>query len=115
MRKHNEKNNDRTDLDVADERKLTEELRSGLDQLDRLQPIYTPDRQWFSQFVAEGSKKQRQRLLRELLVFWLIAATALTGTLVTLNLMPTIFLWIQGTSLVILPIIISSWKRVKEL
>jgi hypothetical protein len=86
-------------MPANDEQKTLDELTQGLDRLDRLHPVYTPDLQWFQARVLAEQKKLRRRLIQDLLLFWLVAAVILTATLAVITRSPSPYLVIQALAI----------------
>lgn len=84
-----------------DERSTLDEMKQGLDQLDRLHPVYTPDLQWFQAKIAAEQKKLRRRLLQDLLLFWLVAAVVLTITLAVFTQHRGLYLILQALAILV--------------
>ncbi|ARU61195.1 hypothetical protein CBW65_09220 [Tumebacillus avium] len=78
-----------------DEQSTLDEMKAGLDHLDRLHPVYTPDLQWFHARIAAEQKKLRRRLVQDLLLFWLVAAVVLTVTVAVFTQNQSLFLILQ--------------------
>ncbi|MEH7180778.1 YxlC family protein [Neobacillus vireti] len=69
-------------------------LQEGLSKVDQF-PIYTPDLQWFEQMVEVEMEKNRKNLRKELSLFIMTALMILSGVIVSLYQMPTVFILIQ--------------------
>ncbi|TCP52343.1 hypothetical protein EV586_11119 [Tumebacillus sp. BK434] len=91
-------------MTAHDEQSTLDEMKKGLDQLDRLHPVYTPDLQWFQARIAAEQKKLRRRLLQDLLLFWLVAAVVLTVTLAVYTQNRSLYLILQALA-VFVPVV----------
>jgi Family of unknown function (DUF5345) len=70
------------------------ELQDGLSKVDQF-PVYTPDLQWFENMVITEKENNRKKLRKELSLFLMIALFILSGIIVSLYQMPSVFLFIQ--------------------
>lgn len=52
---------------------ITEQLKQELERLDDGLSINTPNTQWFKKVLADGRKRQIQRMLLDFTLFWIIA------------------------------------------
>ncbi|WP_066068268.1 YxlC family protein [Neobacillus soli] len=84
------------------------ELHEGLNKIDQF-PVYTPNLQWFEQMVVEEQQHTRRKLIRDLSVFFIVAFIIISGMLVSLYQMPTIFVIVQ----IITTIFIASYTSVR--
>jgi hypothetical protein len=92
------------------DRQTIEQLQQSLAQLERLYPVYTPDLQWFEAKLAEGRRKQRKKLLRDLAFLWGSAAMLLSVSYLMLNRLPAAFVAVQAAaSIAPLPLLV--WKK----
>ncbi|WP_054950922.1 YxlC family protein [Numidum massiliense] len=70
------------------ERQTIDRLQAGLEQLDRVAPVYTPDPEWFREFVAAERQQQRKNLRRDLVSFSLVAIAVCTVFLFVYHRLP---------------------------
>jgi hypothetical protein len=78
-----------------------EELQQGLEQLEQLVPVFTPNLQWFESHVAEEKQRLRKQLLRELALFWLIALLLISLCYMLFTNAPTLYVVLQGLIFII--------------
>lgn len=86
-------------------------LRTGLDQLEKQFPVYSPDLQWFEQQVTKSKIQIRLRLVRELTLFFLIAIAMISGIVLTILKAPMIYIFLQLFLILSLPVIFFAKKR----
>ncbi|EKN70222.1 hypothetical protein BABA_06036 [Neobacillus bataviensis LMG 21833] len=70
------------------------ELQEGLQRIDQF-PVYTPNLQWFEQFVIQEQQNKKKILIRDLSIFSIIAFIILSGMIISLYQMPAIFIIVQ--------------------
>lgn len=83
-----------------------EELRSGLDQIDRLYPVDTPDLDWFWQMTLAEKRRLRRKLIRDLTTFWLMATIFLSVYLIAVHHLPTVYIVVAQLVIAVLPTVI---------
>ncbi|OPH53289.1 hypothetical protein BC351_05270 [Paenibacillus ferrarius] len=76
-------------------------LQEGLRTMDRLFSPSTPSSAWYEQRIAETHKKQRLRLLRDLLTLWLGALTILYLLYAIATSQPLAFLSLQAAAVIV--------------
>ncbi|HEY2420353.1 MAG TPA: YxlC family protein [Neobacillus sp.] len=69
-------------------------IQEGLNLVDQF-PVYTPDLSWFEQMVLAKKQQDRKNLIRDLLVFLLVAVLIISGIIVSLYNMPMVFIYLQ--------------------
>ncbi|GFZ97383.1 hypothetical protein GCM10008018_49680 [Paenibacillus marchantiophytorum] len=79
---------------------IVQSLKEGLSTLDRMFPSTSPTASWFEQQVAATTKKQRSKLLSDLLKLWLGALVLLYLLYVTATAQPIAFTLLQAAALV---------------
>jgi hypothetical protein len=84
-----------------DEQRAIQELQAGLGHLDKQLPDFTPNLRWFEQQVAEGKRKHRTRLIRDLILFWSMAMLLLTISYMILTSQPIVYIYLQALALVV--------------
>lgn len=77
------------------EAKQNELLHTGLNQIDEMFPVYTPDLTWFTQQVEMTKKNVRRGLIRDLLIFWLIAISIIVFTFMLIHKVPILYFCLQ--------------------
>jgi hypothetical protein len=97
----NEQQN-KLDLDAIDT------LQEGLKMVDQM-PVYTPELQWFEQLVLAEQQKDRKRLIKDLSVFLLVALLIISGIILSLYQMPSVFIFLQ----IITTVFIAFYTRVR--
>ena len=70
------------------------ELQEGLQRIDK-SPVYTPNIQWFEQLVIQEQQNKKKKLIRDLSIFTVIAFIILSGMIISLYQMPSIFILVQ--------------------
>lgn len=86
---------------------VIQEIKQGLNKMDDF-PIHTPNLQWFEQLVLKEKQQIRKKLMRDLLVFSIVAFGVLSVVIISLYHMPAVFIGLQiATTLFIA---IYSWK-----
>ena len=70
------------------------ELQEGLEKIDQF-PVYTPNLQWFEQIVIQEQQNTRKKLIKDLLVFFIVAFIILSGMIISLYHIPAIFILVQ--------------------
>lgn len=83
-----------------------EQLRSGLEQLDHLYPVNTPNLEWFQQMTSAEKKRLRLKLTYDLAIFWFVAVAFLSVYFVISNYLPVIYLVVVHVVIAVLPTII---------
>jgi hypothetical protein len=78
----------KTDLDAI------HAIEEGLNTVDKF-PVYTPELQWFEHMVLAEQQKNRKKLIKDLSVFLLIALLIISGIIVSLYHMPSVFIFLQ--------------------
>lgn len=73
-----------------------EHLRQGLDAISDLGDEQPPDLANLQMLVADVSREQRRKTLRDLALFWLCASALLAGGLYAVSRQPVYFLALQG-------------------
>jgi hypothetical protein len=94
-----------------EEQKTIEEIKSGLEKVDKVFHVYTPDLHWFELQVKMEKKRQTKRLIRELAFFWLVAVVIVTISIMLLNKLPLVYIAGQLLIFAGLPVILSSSRR----
>ncbi len=75
--------------------KTIKEMQNGLEQMEKVFPVFTPELQWFVQNIETATKNSRKKLIRELSFFWLIAITVFIATFMIVNRTPMIYFILQ--------------------
>ncbi|MDF2854586.1 MAG: hypothetical protein K0Q87_437 [Neobacillus sp.] len=70
------------------------EIQEGFNKIDQF-PVYTPDLQWFNQMVLNEQLNKRKKFIKDLSIFIVIAVVILSGIIISLYQMPTIFIMLQ--------------------
>lgn len=76
------------------------DLRRGLDALSDLGDEQPPDIAGLQMLVADVQREQRRTLVRDLLLFWGVAAVILTVVMYVSSRNPVFFLVLQGMAIV---------------
>ncbi|MDQ0198082.1 YxlC family protein [Neobacillus ginsengisoli] len=76
-------------------------LQEGLNKVDQF-PVYTPELQRFEQMVLREQQNTRKKLIKDLVLFLLIAFFILSGIILSLYQMPVVFILLQIFSIVFL-------------
>lgn len=97
-RNENEPENDAAGQTIA-------KLRTGLDGLDQLYPVNTPDLEWFHQITVAEKQRLRKKFARDLLWFWIVAAALLSVYLVAFNHLPVRSIALVQVVATVLPIV----------
>ncbi|MBO0961306.1 YxlC family protein [Neobacillus sp. MM2021_6] len=88
------------------------ELQGGLQKVDQF-PVYTPNLQWFEQFVIQEQQNKKKRFIRDLSIFSIIALIILSGIIISLYQMPVIFISVQIITIVFI-VVYTSVQLVKK-
>lgn len=89
-------------------------FRSELDKLDRLAEPNEPDGYRMRQMVEEVRKESRRKLIRDLALFWLLAAALLAGYAFVFVGHPGLFLAIQLAAAAAVPFVLIAAFRGKR-
>jgi hypothetical protein len=91
-------------------------LREGLAGLNHSFPVDTPDAEWFERRIEGARKELKRRLIRDLVLFLLLAAGLLTVMAMAILHLPAIFIALQAAGLLAVPFVIArgSRKRVQR-
>lgn len=82
------------DLHLTD-RDTVQQINSGLDQMDEWFPALTPDLKWFEQQTAEAKRRQKQKLMLELVVFWMVAVMVISVSYLIVMQQPFVYFIVQ--------------------
>ncbi len=80
------------------DRLAADEIEKGLEILDQSFSIHTPELEWFEEMVAEKQELMRKSLIRDIGLFFAMAAVILTVLLTTLHQLPAVFIAIQAAA-----------------
>ncbi len=78
-----------------DQQQEINQLRSDLEQMDQLFPVFTPDLNWFEQQIEVTKKQARKKMIRDLVVFWIIAICIISFSALFINRTPVIYFILQ--------------------
>lgn len=104
-------------ISKEDNEENIEKLRSEYDRMEEIIPVFTPDLYWFEQKIENVKKIERKKFLRDLLLFWLVAITIATMTILMVNQIPMIYIIVQSIALLsflIISIFFRKGKRVEH-
>jgi hypothetical protein len=76
-----------------------DEIKQGLEKIDHI-PVYSPDLHWFETMILNEKQQYKKKLIRDLTLFFIIAAFILTGIIVSLYHMPIVFIALQAAGVV---------------
>ncbi|NHM31785.1 YxlC family protein [Neobacillus terrae] len=85
-------------LNKADSRTI-DEIIQALDKIDHI-PVYSPDLHWFEQMILNEKQQYQKKLIRDLSLFFIIAAFILTGIIVSLSHKPIVFIVLQAAGII---------------
>lgn len=104
------------EMTEEEEMEIVKRIQTGLDGLERISPVDTPDRQWFQDQVSRHQKLLRRRFIKDLLIFLSIASIVLSVSLAALARMPAVYLSLQAAALLAVPVIwtVNRRKRVND-
>ncbi|MDP4083965.1 MAG: YxlC family protein [Bacillota bacterium] len=74
--------------------KVIHELQQGLEKVDAFS-VYAPDLQWFEQMVLVEQQRIKKRFVKDLSTFIFVAVFILSGIMISLYHMPTLFIGLQ--------------------
>lgn len=95
-----------------DEDKATvKNIVEGLEKVDQLNPVYTPNLQWFQQNIEVEKKKIRKKQWTDLLTFIAVAVFMLSVVVAVVYRQPILFLYFQLVGLVLLPVALSKTRK----
>lgn len=80
------------------DRLAADEIEKGLEILDQSFSIHTPELEWFEEMVAEKQEQLRKSWIRDIGLFFVMAAVILTALLTTLHQLPAVFIAIQAAA-----------------
>lgn len=85
--------------------RTAEQLRSGLEHLDQLYPVNTPNLEWFEQMTLAEKKRLRRKLMYDLAIFWFVAVVLLSVYLVASNFIPAMYFVLLQVVVAVFPTI----------
>lgn len=88
-------------------------IMSGLDELEKAEPVFTPSPQWFDNLVEEHSKVIKRKLVRDLVLFLTVAFVVLFITLGSLVKVPAAY-WILQIGVFAAPLYLLTAERRKR-
>lgn len=77
------------------------ELREGLDHLDAAFHVPMPSSAWFDQQIAATQSKRRTKLMRDLVILWIVAILMFYVFYLTVAAQPVAFLSIQAAAILV--------------
>jgi type IV secretory pathway TrbL component len=106
----------RSDIDLneqsdADDERTIAALREGLHTLERLIPASMPSQTWLLQQIKERKAYNRKWLIRDLIVFVLVAVVILSLLITATVRIPSLFMVMQLASFVIAPLVLMTLQR----
>lgn len=81
--------------------KTVKELQQGLEQMEQVFPVFTPDLNWFEQKIEQTRKNSRKKLLQDLAIFWLIAISLVLVSFMLVYRTPIIYFVVQMVVLLV--------------
>ena len=97
-------------LDGEDEL-VVKQLIDGLEKLDQLNSVSTPNLQWFQQNVELEKKRIRKKQWKDLLTFISVAVFVLSVVMAVVYRQPILFLYYQLVGIILLPLAISKTRK----
>ena len=97
-------------LDGEDEL-VVKQLIDGLEKLDQLNSVSTPNLQWFQQNVELEKKRIRKKQWKDLLMFISVAVFVLSVVMAVVYRQPILFLYYQLVGIILLPLAISKTRK----
>lgn len=82
---------------------MVKELREGLDKLEQSVPVFSPNLHWFEEQILQHRKQLRKKLVRDLLLFFTIAAIVLSLTVASMLNIPSVYTVFQIFACVLVP------------
>lgn len=95
-------------------KKAIKAINDALKKIDDHHAVFTPDLIWFEQLIIQEKEKARKKLVRDLLLFWMIAFLITGVLLFSFFQIPAMFIIIQGLATLSLPLI-GIWQRKKRM
>ncbi|MCA1039335.1 YxlC family protein [Bacillus infantis] len=74
------------------------EIEKGLEVLDQSFSVHTPELEWFEEMIAEKQEQMRKSWIRDIGLFFMMAAVILAVLLTTLHQLPAVFIAIQAAA-----------------
>lgn len=92
------------------------EIDHGLDAIENGTQLYTPNLEWFENFIVEEKEKQKKKLIFDVILFAFIAMFILSAILFALHSVPVVFFTIQGVAVIVIIsfVFMQYVKQVKE-
>lgn len=79
------------------------QLKDGLEKWDQLNPVSTPNLQWFQHNVELEKKRIRKKQWKDLLTFIFVAVFVLSAGIAVVYRQPVLFLYFQLVGFILLP------------
>lgn len=83
---------------------IINEINKGLEKVDSTYQTYTPNVQWFEHMIIKEKEIARKKLIKDLVIFFIVAISVVSLLIITILQAPVIFFIVQLAVTIGLPI-----------
>lgn len=76
-----------------------DELHAELSKMEKVFPVFTPDMSWFETQIVTTQREMKKKLVRDLVLFWIMAIMIISVSLILINRFMIIYIVLQIVAL----------------